>query len=284
MNSKQQWRVDSHHHYWDPSRGDYPWMPDSGPLRKTFLPKHHRALNEHAQIGLTIAVQAAPTLEETQWLYEQAQDKDSLVVGVVGWIDLEKNDVEAQLDSISNPLLVAIRPMIQDITDDFWILKPNVMRNLKALASAGLTFDLLVRHHQLSNAFEALSKIPELTVVIDHLAKPNYTTVDSVWLKNMKNFASRENTFIKVSGLATEIVGKWEPKNFIPHVECAFALFGSDKVMFGTDWPVSLLAANHEETCALLDVFTDGLSESEYRKTWRNNALKAYNIQSEDED
>jgi L-fuconolactonase len=278
MITNKNWRIDSHHHYWDPSRGDYPWMPDSGPLRQTFLPKDHRKLNLDSGIGATIAVQAAPTLKETQWLYSQLQDKNSLVVGVVGWVDLENNNLEEELDSISHPLLLGIRPMIQDINDDSWILRPTVLKNLKLISKMGLTFDLLVKHHQLSRSFEALNSIPDLTVIIDHLAKPDYSSVDPMWLSSMRNFANRDKTFIKVSGLTTEVSQNWTSQTFIPHVESVFQLFGLEKVMLGTDWPVSTLAGSHAETCNLLEDLVKGLSKSEYLGAWRNNCIRAYKI------
>ncbi|MCY4068874.1 MAG: amidohydrolase family protein [Acidimicrobiaceae bacterium] len=271
-------RIDSHHHYWDPERGDYPWMPSEGPLARPYLPADHAPLNEAAGIDGTVAVQAAPTLAETRWLCEQADSARSNVVGVVGWVDLAAADVEAQIEAISHRLLVGVRPMLQDIDDIAWIKRPEVIDGLRAVQAAGLSFDVLIRTEHLEAVVEALDELPGLVAVVDHLAKPDYARVEEAWLDGMRALSAREHTFIKISGLATEVEAPWRPASFSRHTEAVLDLFGPRRSMVGTDWPVSLLAGAHAETVALLDQLTAHLTDDERSSLWAGACLRAYNI------
>lgn len=271
-------RIDAHHHYWDPARGDYPWLPAEGPLARPFLPFDHAPLNDAAGIDGTIAVQAAPTLAETRWLCEQAGSDHSRVVGVVGWVDLAAGDVDAQLDAISHRLLVGVRPMLQDIDDTGWVTRPEVIDGLRAVQAAGLSFDVLVRTEHLAPVVEALDEIPELTAVVNHLAKPDYGRIEEAWLDGMRALSARDRTFMKISGLATEVAAPWSPASFARHTEAVLDLFGPRRSMLGTDWPVSVLAGTHAETVALLDQLTSHLAEDERASLWGGTCLQAYSI------
>lgn len=271
-------RIDAHHHYWDPARGDYPWLPPDGPLARPYLPCDHAPLNDAAGIDGTVAVQAAPTLAETRWLCEQAGSERSRVVGVVGWVDLAAGDVEAQIDAISHRLLVGVRPMLQDIDDTGWVRRPEVIDGLRAVQAAGLSFDVLIRTEHLGPVVEALDAVPELTAVVDHLAKPDYGRLDEAWLDGMRALSARERTFMKISGLATEVAAPWSPASFSRHTEAVLDLFGPQRTMLGTDWPVSLLAGTHAETVALLDQLTAHLADHERAALWGGACLRAYNI------
>ena len=270
--------IDAHHHYWDPARGDYPWMPEDGPLARPYLPSDHAPLNNAASIDGTIVVQAAPTVAETRWLYEQTRSDDSRIVGVVGWVDLAADDVEAQLDAIAHRLLVGVRPMLQDIEDVGWVKRPEVINGLRAVQAAGLRFDVLIRTEHLAPVVEALDAVPELVAVVNHLAKPNYARVEPAWLDGMRALSAREGTFMKISGLTTEVASPWSPANFTQHTEVALDLFGPGRSMLGTDWPVSVLAGTHAETVALLNQLTSHLSEDERASLWGGTCLRAYDI------
>jgi L-fuconolactonase len=273
-------RIDAHHHYWDPVRGDYPWMPDDGVLAQPFVPADHALLNDDAGIDGTIVVQAAPTVAETLWLYEQARSDDSRIVGVVGWVDLVADDVEAQLDAIAHPLLVGVRPMIQDIEDVEWVKRPEVISGLRAVQAAGLTFDVLIRTEHLAPVVEVLSELTELVAVVNHLAKPNYAQIEPAWLDGMQALSARDRTYMKISGLATEVAPPWSPGNFTQHVEVVLDLFGPERSMLGTDWPVSVLTGTHAETVGLLNELTSHLSEGERASVWSATCLRAYDISS----
>lgn len=271
-------RIDAHHHYWDPARGDYPWMPAEGPLARPYLPRDHAPLNDAAGIDGTIAVQAAPTLAETRWLCEQAGSDGSRVVGVVGWVDLAAGDVEAQLEAVAHRLLVGVRPMIQDIDDVGWVRRPEVIDGLRAVAAAGLSFDVLIRTEHLAPVVEALDQVPGLTAVVDHLAKPDYTRLDPAWLDGMRALSARERTFMKISGLATEVAPPWRPADFARHTEAVLDLFGPERSMLGTDWPVSVLAGSHAETVALLDRLTSHLAADDRASLWGGACQRAYGV------
>lgn len=271
-------RIDAHHHYWDPARGDYPWLPADGPLARPYLPRDHAPLNDAAGIDGTVVVQAAPTLAETRWLCEQAGSEQSRVVGVVGWVDLADDDVDAQLDAIAHPLLVGVRPMLQDIADVGWVRRPEVIDGLRAVRAAGLSFDVLIRTAHLAPVVEALDEVPGLAAVVNHLAKPDYSRIEPAWLDGMRALGARERTFVKISGLATEVAPPWSPSDFAAHTEAVLDLFGPRRTMLGTDWPVSVLAGTHTETVALLDRLTSHLADDERASLWGGACRQAYNI------
>lgn len=278
MVSEEPWKVDSHQHFWDPARGDYPWMPPSGPLVRSFLPRDLRLHNEAAGIAGSVVVQAAPTLAETEWLLDLAEVEDTAVFGVVGWVDLEADDVAGQLDRIMRPRLVGVRPMVQDLPEDDWIVRPAVIRGLQVLAERGLVLDLLARPRHLAPACRALEQVPDLMVVVNHLAKPDYSAVQPFWAEHMSALAQRERTAVKVSGLVTEVSGPWRPEHFRQHVDRVLDAFGPGRILLGTDWPVLEVVATHAQVCRLLDELIAQLSASELRSVWRDNCLRMYGM------
>src|ERR1700722_1011183 len=214
------------------------------------------APRKEAGIAATIAVQASPTVDETLWLLDHADRPCTGILGVVGWVDLAARDVNAQLDTVHRPRLVGIRPMIQDIPDDAWIVRPSTIRGLEVLAERGLTFDLLGYTRHLRHAVTALERVPDLTVVIDHLAKPDYTHLDRLWTQGMTELAARPHTFVKISGLATEVDGPPHAGLFAEHVAFALQTFGPDRCLIGSDWPVVTLAQSYAEVIVLLEELT----------------------------
>jgi L-fuconolactonase len=254
-------------------------MPDAGPLVDSFLPSRLAKLCHAAGIGSTVVVQASPTVQETLLLYDLARDADVDVAGVVGWVDLE-GDVARQLDEIAHPVLVGIRPMIQDLPDDEWILRPSIREGLARLAEAGLVFELLGYTRHLPLAIEALAGLDDLTVVIDHLAKPRYDDLDPVWVASMRELGARPNTYVKISGMATEVEGPVTADRFQRHVDLALEYFTPRRSMIGTDWPVSTLALDHGQACVLADELISGLGEDDQRSLWRDSAVAAYRLDS----
>jgi len=267
-------RIDAHQHFWDPERGEYPWLVHGSSLDRPYLPVDLAPLCADAGVGATILVQAAPTVAETRWLIEQAEDPDSLVVGIVGWVDLAA-DVESQLDALASNLLVGVRPMIQDL-DPEWIRQSAVVGGLRALADRGLTFELLASPRHLESAADILEQINELRVVVDHLAKPHYRAWDEKWAHQISRLAVRELTWMKVSGLATEVEAPAVAGDFSRHVEFVLEEFSPDRVMLGSDWPISTLALDHAATIGLLDELVAGCSVSELSELWRGSCSRAY--------
>jgi L-fuconolactonase len=277
-------RIDAHHHFWRVSRGDYYWMPADGPLSRDYLPKDMVDINQHAGITGTVLVQAAPTEGESEYLLGLADAVGSdQILGVVGWVDLEKHDDVAVERFANHPKFVGVRPMIQDISDDDWICRPAVIASLARLAALGLTFDLLCRPQHLSHAVRALERVPDLKVVVDHLAKPDYSRVEEVWQDNLTKLAERPNTYCKLAGLVSEVGPGWSIDDFRAHVEIVIELFGPDRIMIGTDWPVHLVVAKHSEVVNLIDLLISNQSEKDRRRMWSGTAVDVYGLKTLDE-
>jgi L-fuconolactonase len=247
--------VDAHHHLWDPSRAEYPWMTDDvAALRRRFGPEHlEPLLREHGVHG-TVLVQARADLDETRELLAVALEHP-WVLGVVGWIDLE-GDVQAQLAGLDGPL-VGVRHQVQDEADAEWLLRPTVQRGIAAAGEAGLVYDLLVRPPQLRAGVETARRQPEVLFVLDHVAK-RPAGDDSEWREGVAALAELPNVACKVSGLFTE----HDPAGT---VGLALDWFGSKRCMFGSDWPVSTLAVDYGETLALVGPDRDVLGGTAIR-------------------
>jgi L-fuconolactonase len=200
------------------------------------------------------------------------------VRGVVGWVDLEAPDVESQLDEIDSNVLVGVRPMIQDIPDDAWILRREVLRGLRVLEQRGLAFDLLGYTRHLAHAVRALEHVPDLTVVVNHLMKPDYSILDPAWTEGIVQLAERPRCFMKISGMATEVQSPPEPDLFSRHVDFALHAFGPARCMLGTDWPVSMLALPYQSSVELLDQLMQSLSPDEHNAVWLTSCQDAYGL------
>jgi L-fuconolactonase len=276
------WRVDAHQHFWRVCRGDYFWMPDSGPLARDYLPRDLAGLNEAAGICGTVLVQAAPTVAETEYLLGLADaDGPVDILGVVGWADLAGPDLGEFEKLASHPKLVGVRPMIQDIAADDWVIQPAVLDGLSRLPSLGLTFDLLCHPRHLRYAIQALEQVPQLPVVVDHLAKPRNDAVDSEWRAHMADLAARPGTYCKLAGLVTEVGRGWTAGQFAGHVEAILELFGPRRIMIGTDWPVLLTAAEHRDVVALSDRLISQLPAEDQVWMWRGAAKEFYRLDTE---
>ena len=274
-------RIDSHQHYWQIARGDYGWMPESGPLVRDYFPADLRLHNQAADFEGTIVVQAAPTLAETEFMLKLAGQPDSMILGVVGWVDLDDAASMRRLETLANnPRLVAVRPMIQDLAEDDWVLRPQVIESLRRLPELGLRFDLLSLPRHLPHAYEALSQIPELDIVIDHLSKPHYqqgVEADD-WRMWMGKFAELPRVHCKLSGMVTEVGEGWSMADFRAHAGFVLDAFGPERVMFGSDWPVCLLAATHAQVVDLASQLTAHLTDEQQADVWGLTAARFYGI------
>ena len=232
--------VDAHHHVWALARGDYGWLTAAlGPIHRDFsLGDYARAAPTH--IGLSVLVQAAPTLAETRYLLDIAHASGGRVGGVVGWADLEADDATSALGEIArDPLLKSVRPMLQDLDDEEWICRPRVRQALGALPGLGLRLDALVRPAHLPALLRALDAVPDLAVVVDHIAKPNIAAGEwEPWASDMRALASNPRVHCKLSGMATEAGPHWGVEALTPYVDHVLGEFGAGRVMWGSDWPV----------------------------------------------
>ena len=232
-------KVDAHHHLWRVARGDYGWLPSHPEIHRDFLPADFLPLIKSADVERTVLVQAAPTLAETEFLLETARGTH-FVAGVVGWIDFEAPRAAETIAHLSaDPLLVGLRPMIHDLPDDEWLLSPAVSPAFDALISSRLRFDALVKPRHLKCLLRFLENRSDLTVVIDHGAKPDIAARGfEPWSDDMRRLAKETRAFCKISGLATEAGKGWRPEDLKPYVDVLLESFGPSRLMWGSDWPV----------------------------------------------
>ena len=276
--------LDTHQHFWNPDRGDYHWMTQDVPvLARDYLPDHLRPELRKAGVNQTILVQAAQTAAETDFLLKIAEETD-FVAGVIGWLDLEDENFPAVFEQkqTRHPKLIGVRPMLQDLPDDRWITRTEVIKNLTYLASRKIVFEFLTYTRHLPFVLQVLDQVPGLHAVVDHISKPEIKTGKlEPWKDLMSRVARHENVFCKLSGMVTEADHNgWRPDHLRPYIEHVLDSFGEDRVMFGSDWPVCLLAASYAEVInALRTVVADRLSPNGLTKLFSDNGRGFYGIQ-----
>ncbi|WP_245320210.1 amidohydrolase family protein [Bradyrhizobium lablabi] len=271
-------RIDAHHHLWTLARGDYGWLtPALAPIHRDFslsdLAPHLAA----ADIKGTILVQAAPTEAETMFLLDIAA-KAQVVRGVVGWTDFDAADGEARIDALAaHKLLVGLRPMVQDIPDDDWLLRPALAPLLAAMARNGLVFDALVLPHHLPRLLRVIDDHPELQFVLDHCAKPRLASDElAMWQGDIASLAERPNIVCKLSGLATEAAPDWQTADLRKAVDHVVACFGTHRLLWGSDWPVVNLAGGYEKWFAAVETLLADQSPDEKAAIFGGNAARIY--------
>lgn len=249
-------RIDAHQHYWKLERGDYGWLtPEAGILYRDFGPTHLAPELQMHRIDATIVVQAAPTVAETEYMLALCEHEPTLA-GAVGWIDPEADDFETTLVRLKeSPYFLGIRPMLQDMADDAYIVRPKVIESLRQLVKHDVALDLLVRPRQLPYAVRMLELVPGLRVIVDHIAKPDIAgQATEPWLEHMKAVAAYPNVYCKLSGMVTEADhSNWQTEDMVPYVRLVCDMFGPERVVFGSDWPVCLLAASYDRVVELLE-------------------------------
>lgn len=240
-------RIDSHQHFWIYSPHDYPWINLGSPLERIWLPSDLEAIQLPLGLDGSIAVQARQTVEESRWLLDQAE-ANPRILGVVGWVDLRSDRVEEQLaEFCSNRRFVGVRHVVQDEPDDRFLLGPEFVRGLKCLQPHGLRYDLLLFPKQLPAAAELVEKLPDQLFVLDHCAKPEIAkgTMET-WARDLARLAAHPNVYCKVSGIVTEADwNDWSLETLEPYLSVVEAAFGRQRLMWGSDWPVCLLASTY---------------------------------------
>lgn len=235
--------IDAHFHLWDPRRGDYSWLAPDSPLHRAYRQLDYDEAIDGLDIQASILVQAAPTSDETDYLLELARASFGRWIGVVGWVDLAAVDAPARIAKrASNPLLVGVRPMLQDLEKRDWILRPELDAAIDALARHKLTFDALVNADQLKTIAEFATRHPDLQIVLDHAGKPPLGMSLSGWKADISNLAGLPNVACKLSGIATELPPGAGRHLIDQTIEFLFERFGGDKLIWGSDWPVCTLA------------------------------------------
>jgi L-fuconolactonase len=279
--------VDAHHHLWDPARRDYPWMTgEAARLRRRFDRDDLREATAGLGVERTVLVQAVGTLEETEELLATAADSGGLIAGVVGWVDLTLPDVAATLAQLlqgpGGAHLVGIRHQVHDEADPDWLLRPDVLRGLRAVAEVGLVYDLLVRSRELPAARRAAEQLPELSFVVDHAAKPAIRAGEwEPWSTRIAAMAALSNVACKLSGLVTEARHPgWTVEDLAPYVARLVELFGPARLLFGSDWPVCTLAASYHSVLGATStcLARAGLGEPERADVLAGTATRVYGL------
>ncbi len=250
-------RLDSHQHFWKYSAADYPWIPAGSALQRDWLPADLDALQAPLAFDGSIAVQAHQSVAEARWLLELAA-ANPRIRGVVGWVDLRSDGVAESLAELAaNPRFVGVRHVVQDEPDDQFLIRPEFVRGISQLRQFGLTYDLLIFPKQLPAAIQLVRQFPDQPFVLDHIAKPLIKAGTlSPWREQIHELAAFPNVLCKVSGMVTEADHRmWKPEDFVPYLEVVFEAFGVERLMFGSDWPVCLLAAGYEQVFSLVRDF-----------------------------
>jgi len=274
-------RVDSHNHFWQLSRGDYSWLTSGlEELYQDFLPEQLAEELATSDVEQTILIQAADTAEETLFLLEIAKNT-KFVAGVVGWVNMEDPLAIAQLESLAkNPYFKGIRPMLQDIDDVNWILKDEFTPIFEFMTKKRLTFDALIRPMHLPNIQLLAKRHPKLKIVINHCAKPDLSKESNeLWRKQLANTAEFSNVYIKLSGLLTEAdLGEVLQEVIQPYFDHVMTLFGANRVMWGSDWPVIKLNGDYDIWVEMTKNLLKNYSFKDKRKIWSLNAKHFYNL------
>jgi L-fuconolactonase len=282
--------IDAHHHFWDPSRYSYPWMQGDAldPIRRSFGPPDLRGELQRSGVTGTVLVQTLSDIEETREFLQVAACTD-YVQGVIGWVDLTSpsvaDDLDGLLDGVGGSWLVGIRHQVHDEPDPEWLCREDVRQGLATVRARGLAYDLLVRARELPAATKTVEALPELRFVLDHIAKPRIVDgQDDLWTQRMPALAALPNVSAKLSGMITEADWDlWTAADIQPFVQSVVDWFSLDRVMFGSDWPVCLLAGSYDSMFAgLVDALGD-LSPSDKSRVYRENALRAYALDASDE-
>jgi L-fuconolactonase len=281
-------RIDSHQHFWQLSRGDYSWLTkDLGVLYRDFLPVDIKSELSYANVSNTILVQAADTLAETDFMFSQASISD-FVSGIVGWVDMECPKVLLQISKfMENPYFKGIRPMIQDIEDVDWMLKPELTPIFNFLEDNELSFDALVLPKHLQNLQCLLAQHPKLRVVIDHGGKPEIAkalgcdisnSVNRKWAEDIEQLAKNNNVFCKLSGLLTEAGDKASYADIEPYMAHLLNCFGASKLMWGSDWPVVNLTSDYSTWVDIASNFIQQRPIEEQQNIWSGAAKNFYRL------
>jgi L-fucono-1,5-lactonase len=278
-------RIDAHHHLWDLGRRRHAWLdgPAMDAIRRDFTLADLARPARDAGIGATVLVQVLPSLAETAEFLALAADSD-LVAGVVGWADLTSPAVADTLAELrSGPggdYLVGIRHLVQGEPDPRWLARPDVRRGLRAVADAGLAYDLLTRPHQLPAAIQTARALPGLTFVLDHLSKPPIASGGlQPWAARIRDIAALPNVSGKLSGMVTEAgPAGWTVAQLRPYAEVAIDAFGPSRLMFGSDWPVCLLAASYTEVVSAAQDLVAGLGADEQARIFGGTAARVYRL------
>jgi L-fuconolactonase len=276
-------RIDAHQHFWKYSAAEYGWINEQmAVLQRDFLPRDLKLLLDESGFDGSIAVQARQSLEETRWLLELAE-QNKFILGVVGWVDLCSPQLHDQLEEVAaHQKLVGVRHVLQDETDDRFMLRPDFQRGIAQLAGFSLAYDLLLHPRHLPIATELVRQFPAQTFVLDHLAKPAIANgLVEPWRRDLRELAKCPNASCKLSGMVTEARWKtWTPGDFRPYLDAVLDAFDVSRLMIGSDWPVCTLSAEYVRTLGIVIDFLDQLTEEQRGGILGGNCARIYKIET----
>ena len=274
--------IDSHQHFWKYNPVRDSWIDESMEvIRKDFLPQDLSPILKQNEIDGCIAVQGDQSEVETEFLLQLAKEND-FIKGVVGWVDLRAKNVEERLDYFSkNSIFKGVRHIVQAEPNDF-LLGKDFQNGISKLASFNLTYDLLIFPQQIKTAILLVNKFPNQKFIINHIAKPLIKDgYIKEWEKSIITLANAPNVYCKVSGMVTEADWKhWKPSDFRPYLDVIFKAFGVSRILYGSDWPVCLLAAEYKNQLAIVQLYLKNLSVSERASIMGGNAISFYNLKT----
>jgi L-fuconolactonase len=271
-------QLDSHQHFWRYDAAQYPWIPPGSPLHRDWLPADLAALQKPLGLDGSIAVQARQSLAESDWLLGLA-DADPRVKAVVGWVDLRSPRVTEDLARLArHPRFAGVRHVAQDEPDDRFLVGADFMRGISLLRQFRLRYDLLIYPRQLPAAIELVDQFPYQPFVLDHIAKPSIKdSTLSPWKEQLRELARAPHVMCKVSGLVTEANHQaWKPDDLRPFLDVVFETFGPDRLMWGSDWPVCLLAAPYDRVHQIIHDYSAPLTPSQREALFGGNCTRFY--------
>ncbi|KQB41781.1 Amidohydrolase 2 [Flavobacterium daejeonense] len=273
--------IDSHQHFWIYEAEKHAWIDDNMKvIRKDFLPEDLKIIYQQNNIDGCVAVQADQTLAETDFLLDLAA-KNDFIKGIVGWADLRATNIDEVLKKYSQfPKLKGFRHVVQGEADHNFMLRPDFLNGIAALEKYNFTYDILIFPHQLGAALELVRRFPNQKFLIDHIAKPYIKDgFYDGWATSMKAIGEHQNVYCKLSGMTTEAdYNNWTPEQIEPYMQLVLDAFGADRILFGSDWPVCLVAGNYTKTKELVTNFITKLSPDEQAGIMGKNAIKFYNL------
>ena len=274
-------RIDSHQHFWNYNPAEYGWIDESmSTIRRDFLPEHLQSELAEAQVDGVISVQARQDVTETGWLLDLAA-RNSFIQGVVGWVDLMSPEVYTQLERCAaHPKLKGVRHVIQGEPDDNFVLRKDFNRGIAELKPLALAYDLLIFERHLPQAIQFVDAHPGQVFVLDHIAKPRIReNAFEPWNKNIRELARRQNVYCKLSGMVTEAdPAHWTEPQLRPYFETVLEAFTPRRLMFGSDWPVCLLACQYARWRATVAGWVSRLSTDEQERIFGGTASEAYRL------
>ena len=278
--------VDTHLHLWQVDRFDYPWLNDIPPLNRSFLLKDFHQHSEEVDISYMVFVQcdtiASQGLDEASWIASLA-DVDARIKGIVAFAPIEDGTgVKSYLDELVQiPKIKGVRRLLHILDDSEFCLQPSFIKGLHILSDYNLSFDICMRHDQLSSGVQMVQQCPDLQFMLDHIGVPDIKNkVFDSWCDDIRALADFDNVYCKISGVVTTADHQsWTVDEISPYINHAIDCFGWDRIAYGGDWPVSTLATTYPRWVEVLDQIVSGVSNHQKRKLYRENAIKFYQLE-----